>query len=265
MGGRTMKKPAIIVFVLIIVVCLCQSFSTARGAINVGEIEFMKETFAVEIGNSANFDSSYINLTRQYALLRIFQNPEITSSQYLIYADRNPREQNIYICFYDADRKDIIFVGGTKISTGNGNRHGDFFETPAGFFDNDPKILGYRALGTKNKKGWMGLGVKKSRVWDFGWQKTVKYGHSCEIRLLMHATDPNFGEPRLGSIDFKGCVRLSNKMAAFIDHFGFIDRKYEESQDRTRRALLAPGRRPVQNAGSFLLVGDSREFLMAHK
>jgi hypothetical protein len=102
--------------------------------------------------------------------------------------------------------------------------------------------------------------VKDSRVWDFGWQKTQKYGHECEIRLMMHATDPVFGEARLGSVDSKGCVRMSNKMDNFVDHFGIINRKYEESQDKSRRALLMPDRQPVKNTGSFLLVGDSREF-----
>ena len=260
-----MKKLASVMVVFWAIGCFCPSFSVAIEKADLEELQFISQIFAEKIGNTANLDPGYINLTRQYALLRISQNPNIVSSQYLLYVDRNPREQNVYICFYDADWKNIFFIGGAKTSTGNGNRKGDFFETPVGFLDNDPIILGYRAQGTKNKKGWMGLGVKNSRVWDFGWQKTVKYGHTCEIRLLMHATDPGQGEPRLGSTDSKGCVRLSNKMARFIDYYGLIDRKYEESQDKSRRALLAPDRKPVKNAGSFVLVGDSREFMMAQK
>lgn len=254
-----------VIAVFLVLGCFSPSFSTANEAVNYGEMRFISQLFADKIGNTANLDPGYINSTRQHILLRISQNPAITSSQYFIYADRNPHEQNIFICFYDDGQKDIILIGGAKTSTGNGKRSGDFFETPTGFLDNDPAILGYRAKGTKNKKGWMGLGVKNSRVWDFGWQKTVKHGHVCEIRLLMHATDPGQGEPRLGSIDSKGCVRLSNKVARFIDHYGLIDRKYEESQDKRRHALLSPYRKPVKNAGSFVLVGDSREFLMAQK
>lgn len=257
-----MKKLATILVVFWGVIGFsCQSCKASEA--DDWEISFLQREFAHLIGNAANFDQNYIQLTKMHVMRQIYNNPEITDFQYLVYADRNPSEQNIYICYYDADRKDIIFIGGAKTSTGNSKRKGDYFETPTGFFKNDPRILGYRAQGTKNKKGWMGLGTKNSRVWDFGWQGTVKCGHPCQIRMLMHATDPHFGEARLGSIDSKGCVRLSNKLARFIDYYGIIDRDYESSPDRSRQALLLPGRKPVKNAGNFLLVGDSRDFMIA--
>ncbi|HPN96280.1 MAG TPA: hypothetical protein PLK35_00790 [Candidatus Moranbacteria bacterium] len=258
-----MKKIAIIaifVFTLGFLGQFCQA-----GEINYPEIEFLQTAFAREIGNQANFNRQYLEETEKHILDRISRNPDFTDSQYLIYADRNPQEQNVFICFFDAHENKIIFIGGAKTSTGNESRKGDYFKTPTGFFENNPSILGYRAKGTKNSKGWRGLGIRQSRVWDFGWQETTKHSRPSQIRLLMHATDPDQGEPRLGKVDSKGCVRLSNAMASFIDRYGIIDRKYEESSDKSRQTLLLSSRTPVSKAGSFLLVGDSGEFVLAQK
>jgi len=117
--------------------------------------------------------------------------------------------------------------------------------------------MSYRALGTKNSKGWRGLGAKGSRVWDFGWRDTpLKGGHIVQIRLLLHATDPDFGEPRLGKVDSKGCVRITAKLNRFLDSRGILDRKYELSHKA--KYVLRRDRQPVQFAGSYILVGDSR-------
>ena len=153
-------------------------------------------------------------------------------SQYFVYVDRNPNKQIIVVGFFDSVAKDIAIIGVGRVSTGNQKRHGDYFLTPVGIFThaND-----YRAEGTRNAKGWRGLGVKNSRVWDFGWQKTCKNNQPIEIRLLMHATDPDFGEPRLGKVASKGCVRISSKLNKFLDYYGILDSR-----------------------GKYLLVGDSR-------
>lgn len=158
----------------------------------------------------------------------------------------------ISLCFFMLKRRFM-----DKISSGNGKRKG-FFITPTGVFKNSPDFIGYRALGTKNVKGWRGLGAKGSRVWDFGWQKTIKNGREREIRFLVHATDPIFGEKRLGKIDSKGCIRISGKLNQFLDHYGLLDREYEAQKDNKRFSwVLNPKREPVLFAGQYLLVGDS--------
>ncbi len=108
-------------------------------------------------------------------------------------------------------------MGSDKSSTGNSARLGHYL-TPIGVFRNVPSNMNYRALGTKNKRGWRGLGVKGSRVWDLGWQETIHpKGGKINIRLLVHATDPDEGERRLGRVDSKGCIRLTAKMNRFLD------------------------------------------------
>ncbi len=100
-------------------------------------------------------------------------------------------------------------LGGTTVSTGQEGRHG-YFITPTGVFLHTDEILDWRAEGTFNANGIRGLGLQGMRVWDFGWQ-TVERGWKAEgrestIRLLVHATDPDVLEQRLGRPASKGCI-----------------------------------------------------------
>ena len=127
-----------------------------------------------------------------------------------------------------------------------------------GKFENTVKNFGYRALGTKNDKGWKGLGEKGSRIWDFGWQKTEYKNGGKQIRLLIHATDPIYGEKRLGKRDSKGCIRISAKLNKFLDHYGVLDDDYEKNRNMKRASwLLRNDRKPIAFAGKYLIVGDS--------
>lgn len=174
--------------------------------------------------------------------------------QFFLLVDRNHAEQKVFLAFYDA-RTGVQLLGADKTSTGNPSRRG-FFETPTGIFENTPANMNYRALGTKNAKGWRGLGAKGSRVWDLGWQRTVRErGQPMDIRLLVHATDPDFGEARLGRVDSKGCIRVSARFNRFFDYYGILDSAYEAS-DKAKRVLLAK-RGPVAFAGRFVVVIDS--------
>ena len=76
-----------------------------------------------------------------------------------------------------------------------------------------------------------------------------------DIRLLLHATDPDFGEQRLGNPDSKGCIRISGELNEFLDHFGIIDKDYEKHKYWS----LKKDREPVFYQGEYLLVGDSSE------
>ena len=179
-------------------------------------------------------------------------------SQFFLLVDRNHEVQKAFVAFYDATDGKVTFIGAEKISTGNPKRRG-YFETPTGIFENKPANMSYRALGTKNKLGWRGFGVKGSRVWDLGWQRTVKgRGEPMDIRLLVHATDPEFGEPRLGTVQSKGCIRVTGNFNRFLDRYGILDREYETSAKA--KYVLLPARSPMPFAGKFIVVIDSGEF-----
>lgn len=180
-------------------------------------------------------------------------------SQFFYFVDRNFEKQIGAVVWYDSAAKKASIIGADKVSTGNPKRKGHF-ETPVGVFANTVSNFNYRAEGTKNKKGWRGLGARGSRVWDFGWQNTFHTDGSRSIRLLLHATDPEQGEVRLGKVDSKGCVRVSAKMNRFLDQFGILDAEYEARSSVKRVGwLLKKDRTPVKYAGKYLLIGESKQ------
>lgn len=221
------------------------------------EVQKMRNEFTRIVGNVITVEPDYIQKTVMGIKQLFAINGGDTESQYFVYVDRNQLKQMIFVCFLDSQEKNISIIGIDRVSTGNQKRIG-FFTTPCGIFKNTIEFFGYRALGTKNDEGWRGLGAKDSRVWDFGWQKTHKKNQEFTIRLLMHATDPIFGEKRLGKVDSKGCIRISASMDKFLDHFGLLDKEYEANKNKKAVArLLKPDREPTLYAGKYLLVGDS--------
>ncbi len=184
------------------------------------------------------------------------------ASQFFVYADRNPSAQFVVVGLYDKDTDRMEFLGADLISSGNISKGGDYFETPVGVFENLVDNFSYRALGTPNQDGWRGLGAKDSRVWDFGDQpglKKYKEGTTMsQMRLLMHSTDPDKGEPRLGRTDSKGCIRISNGLNRFLDTYSILDRNYEDwAATKAESWLLRKDRTPTAFAGKYLIIGDS--------
>jgi len=220
------------------------------------EVLKLSAAFKEEVDTNAISDS--YRKTVESEIFRIMNGARAFSKQqYLVFVDRNPAVQTGSIVYLDPETKHIIIVGVFYVSTGNPYRRGHF-ETPLGIFKNSPENMSYRALGTKGSNGWRGLGKKGSRVWDFGWQETkLLTGSPYKIRLLIHATDPNLGEPRLGKADSKGCVRVPAKVNAFLDHYGILDASYENGSSRAR-AVLPKNGLSSQFAGQYLIVSDSR-------
>jgi hypothetical protein len=100
------------------------------------------------------------------------------------------------------------------------------------------------------------------RVWDFGWQRAAKgweTGEEGDIRLLLHATDPDYLARRLGHAASKGCVRIPGAMNRFLDRHGILDADYERvaKGDPGFAALLLPNRVPTPLAGDALVIFDS--------
>ncbi|MDR3538654.1 MAG: L,D-transpeptidase [Acetobacteraceae bacterium] len=185
----------------------------------------------------------------------------IDRPQLLVVVDRNPGRQGLCLI---VTRTDAAWqaIGGSKVSTGQAGRHG-YYITPTGVFVHSDAILDYRALGTFNENHIRGLGLKGMRVWDFGWQQAEKgwtpdlqYG---EIRLLIHATDPDYLERRLGRPASQGCVRIPATMNRFLDQYGVLDADYERAAltDARFAAIAPPDRQSTPLAGNMMVVIDS--------
>jgi lipoprotein-anchoring transpeptidase ErfK/SrfK len=186
----------------------------------------------------------------------------IDRPQLLVVIDRNPDVQQMRIVLARPDGA-WDSLGGAKVSTGQMGRR-DYYLTPTGVFLHADAILDWRAEGTFNAQHIRGLGLKGMRVWDFGWQRATKGWGSEEegdIRLLLHATDPDYLERRLGRPASKGCVRIPAAMNRFLDRHGILDADYERAakEDPRFEALLLPDRTPTPLAGNALVVVDSSE------
>ena len=77
--------------------------------------------------------------------------------------------------------------------------------------------------------------------------------------LLMHATDPDYLEQRLGRPASKGCVRVPAAMNRFLDVHGVLDADYElAARDNVRfRSILRLEREPSPLAGNAMIVVNS--------
>lgn len=188
----------------------------------------------------------------------------IDRAQVLMVVDRNPRVQRVCFVLALPDDDAWVVLGGTRVSTGQAGRK-YYYLTPTGVFINSPDRLGYRAEGTRNEHGIRGLGARGMRVWDMGWQWAVKGWRADreqgQIRLEIHATDPDFLEARLGHPASEGCVRIPAALNRFMDRHGLLDVQYEQaaSYDGRFRALLPRDRTPSPIAGDALVVVDSAQ------
>jgi hypothetical protein len=183
--------------------------------------------------------------------------------QLLVVVDRDTAVQELRIILARPDAPWQV-IGGGKVSTGQAGRHG-YFITPVGVFLHTDAILDYRALGTFNENHIRGLGLRGMRVWDFGWQTAARGWHverdQAEIRLEMHATDPDYLEQRLGHAASEGCVRVSATMNRYLDLHGVLDADYEPAAlaDPRFRSILRSEREPTPLAGNAMVVVDSSQ------
>lgn len=184
---------------------------------------------------------------------------DVSASQYMLVVDRNAWVQAALLLWRTNDAR-YGFVGASPVSTGRPGRF-DHFVTPQGVFDHTPTNPDYRAKGTYNGHGIRGYGVKGLRVYDFGWQRVPKGwgdGAVIQMRLQMHATDPVSLEPRLGTAQSKGCIRIPATLNRLLDHFGVLDAEYERlAKFGKKLTVLLPDRETVAEPGRYLVVVDS--------
>jgi hypothetical protein len=191
------------------------------------------------------------------ALAQAWIRPE--GPQYLVVVDRDPHVQALLL-FWRSAQAQYRLVGAAPVSTGNPGSF-DHFATPVGVFEHGPWNADFRAEGTFNANGIRGYGLKGMRVFDFGWQRAPRGwgdGAVMEMRLQMHASDPDALEPRLGTAQSKGCIRIPASLDRLFDHYGVLDAEYErEAREGRELWVLDPAREPVADAGRYLVVVDS--------
>ncbi len=229
------------------------------------ELLRLRTAFQHEVRNSVRPDPARDGRITAMARAALAEaNIVLDKPQLVVVVDRNPRVQLLTVMLAgtaDAWRA----VGAATVSTGQTGRW-DHYLTPTGVFQVTDAILGYRAEGTLNENGIRGLGAKGMRVWDFGWQVALKgwaepagKPDRTPIRFMLHATDPDRLEQRLGRPASQGCIRMPAGLNRFLDWHGVLDSQYEQTAvtDIRFRALLLPGREPSPLAGNTLIVVDS--------
>lgn len=181
------------------------------------------------------------------------------ASQYVAVVDRDANAQ-VLLLYWRAGADDWQLVGASPVSTGRPGSF-DHFDTPLGVFDHTVDNPDFRAEGTFNENGIRGYGVRGMRVFDFGWQRVPKGwgdGAVIEMRLQLHATDPDALEPRLGTRQSKGCIRVPATLVQLLDRFGILDADYERVLAQGRKPWVLPEERePVAGAGRYLVVVDT--------
>jgi hypothetical protein len=184
---------------------------------------------------------------------------QLDAAQYVVVVDRDPQVQTLLLMWRSA-AGNYQLVGASPVSTGSPGSF-DHFETPLGVFEHTVGNADFRAEGSFNENGIRGYGVKGMRVYDFGWQRVPKGwgdGAVIDMRLQMHATDPDVLEQRLGSPQSKGCVRIPATLNRFLDHYGILDAEYERLAREGRRMwVLHEDRETVPEAGRYLVIVDS--------
>lgn len=179
--------------------------------------------------------------------------------QFVLLIDRNPKVQAALL-YWGSMASDWRFVGATPVSTGLPGRY-EHFTTPLGVFDHSLANPDFRAEGTKNKLGFRGYGSKGMRIYDFGWVAAPRgwgKGAMGVLRLQMHATDPILAEPKLGTAQSEGCVRIPSSLNDFVDRHGLLDADYERSvAEGDHLWVLRSDRTPTFWPGRYMVVIDS--------
>lgn len=181
--------------------------------------------------------------------------PEASAPQYFVLVDRSPRVQAAMV-YWRAPDGALEFVGASPASTGKPGEY-EHFRTPTGAFAHTRANPDFRAEGTRNANGIRGYGEKGMRVFDFGWVRAERgwdEGGYSDMRLQMHATDPERLEPLLGRSASAGCIRIPAGLNVFIDRHGLLDADYYSG---ARHWVLRADRLPTPTPGRWLVVVDT--------
>lgn len=183
----------------------------------------------------------------------------IATPQFVLLVDKNPQLQAALL-FWGAANRNWDLVGAAPVSTGLPGRY-EHFTTPLGVFAHTLANPDFRSRGTKNKLGFRGYGRKGMRIYDFGWIAAPRGwgdGAPGQLRLQMHATDPDRLARRLGSAQSEGCVRIPEALNTFIDRHAVLDEDYEKALASGEHLwVLRTDRTPTRWPGRYMVVIDS--------
>jgi hypothetical protein len=183
----------------------------------------------------------------------------LPSSQYIFVVDRDPNTQAGFL-FWRSKTGDFILVGASPVSTGQSDESSQHL-TPLGVFEHNTNNLDFRSDGVANSDGIRRYGVKGMRVFNFVWQQIPHRradGTQPQASLLMHATDPDLLERRLGRVQSTGNIYISASLNRLLDHEGVLDADYEAAVNEGRKLdILQDSREPALHAGRYLVVVDS--------
>jgi hypothetical protein len=183
----------------------------------------------------------------------------LAAPQFVLLVDRSENVQSALL-FWGSSAGEWRLVGAAPVSTGLSGRY-EHFVTPLGVFKHGMDNPDFRAEGSKNKLGFRGYGKKGMRIYDLGWVAAPRGwgdGAMGELRLQMHATDPELAESRLGTRQSEGCVRIPASLNDFLDRRGVLDADYERALAEGRHLwVLRADRTPTPTAGSYIVVVDS--------
>lgn len=216
------------------------------------------EKFEIEV-NTQKFEPQKFDLLSniiQQQSLEQHHKGNLIENQYFFVVDANFNNQYGLIGFWDNElKKSTISNHYSLISSGKTGSKQHFI-TPTGWFETKIEFGSYRAEGTKNSNGILGLGSKGKRVWDLGWQDAqAGWTNSQDIRKIrfqIHATDPYVLEKKLGTPASKGCIRVSSTMNDFLDKYGILDKNF--NTQRPDYFALKKDREITPQNGKFLLV-----------
>lgn len=183
----------------------------------------------------------------------------LLNEQFVLLVDRSPSIQAALL-MWGSTSSGWSLVGVVPVSTGLPGSF-EHFVSPLGVFEHSLANPDFRAEGTRNALGIRGYGPRGMRVYDFGWVAARKgWGDHAwsTMRLQVHSTDPDLLEPRLGTAQSKGCIRIPAAFNEFLDLHGVLDADYDEALDAGRPLwVLRPDRRRNAWAGRWLVVIDS--------
>ena len=60
------------------------------------------------------------------------------------------------------------------------------------------------------------------------------------MRLQVHTTDARYLEPRLGTVQSKGCIRIPATLNKLLDHYGILDAGYQRAMASGKRPWVLP-------------------------
>lgn len=179
--------------------------------------------------------------------------------QLVILVDRSPLVQAAMV-LWKTDDGSLYLIGTSPVSTGRPGSY-EYFETPIGVFRHSVGNPDFRAKGDRNSNGILGYGPKGTRVFDFGWQlgtRTWDRKGASLMRLQMHSTDTDLLEPRIGTPQSKGCIRIPLSLNHFIDHYSILDADYEVAAHAGKHIFVwSRDRQPAREPGRYLIIVDS--------